>query len=152
MYEPEEIESRKRAFAAALLQTPLDPVAAAQAVEPRSHFQQFIIAHWQYDADVQNYMRELRDSLGTEARIPSKDEFAAALWSEAQQIRANDLKLDYYKLLAKVLGYEEKPSSGPVIQNNFDNRRVILVPAPTPIDDWEKAATLQQEKLINAAN
>lgn len=153
MYGPDEIEKVKRAFAAALLKTPMDPVRAAASVEPRSAYVNFILANWQFDPDVQEYMRQLREDKGAEAAIPSKEEFAAQLYKDANECRDKSTKLDYMKLFAEVMGFKVKPAETIINNNNtVDNRRVVMMPPPPSIDDWEAAAIESQAKLVNAAS
>lgn len=153
MYEGEELINRKRIFAAALLRTPLDPMTAALATDPRRHYATVICNTWQYDADVQEHMREIEATAGAAARIPTRDDVASRLYTEATSIRDKDTALKYYELLAKIMGYIEKPATQNVNVNNImDNRKVVMLPATTSLDDWEAAAIQQQREITGVAS
>lgn len=150
VYDAEETLKKKREFAANFLKSPLDPYAAAYATDPRPQYAMWITNTWQFDADVQTFMKELRDEHKTAASIPTKEEFAALLIADAQKCRNSSDRLDYYKLFGSVMGYIEKPA-GTTINNNtvVDNRKVIALPPAPSVDDWEVQAEIQQMKLIN---
>lgn len=150
LYDADEALKKKREFAAYFLKSPQDPYAAALATDPRPQYAIWITNTWQFDAEVQSFMKELRDEHKSAATIPTKEEFAALLISDAQKCRNSSDRLDYYKLFGSVMGYIEKPA-GTVVNNNtvVDNRKVIALPSAPTIDDWETQAEIQQMKLIN---
>jgi len=155
MYTSDEIQDKKRAFALAFMRYPTDPARAAREVETRSAYISFILNNWQFDDEVQAYMLEIREqsrNTGTAPELPSKEQFAATLWKEAQECRTKDTKLDYLKLMASVMGYIEKPSNVTNINNTMDNRKVIVLPAKaTSLDDWAANAKQQQARLTSGA-
>lgn len=156
MYTADEIELKKRQLAAALLRTPNDPNGAVASVEPRRDFQLYMLNTWLNDDDVKRYMHEIYMSAGATSHVPSKEEFAAELYREARDCKSKDLKLDYMKLLADVMGYIEKKPANVINNNNLvDNRSVMVVP-PLPEDEksiehWESSAMEQQARLANGS-
>lgn len=153
MYLSNEIEAKKRAFAAAFLRSPMNPVEAARSIENRHAYVDYIVSNWQFDIEVQQYMNELRDERGAAANLPAgKEEFLGILYREVGAIRDPETRLKYYKLVADVSGYIDKPAS--VVNNNLavDNRKVVLMPPPQSRDEWEQETIAQQARLINAAS
>lgn len=149
MYSAEELSRRKRAFAAAFLKTPLDPMAAALEADPRQNYAMVICNSWQFDAEVQAYMAEIADDEGAASGIPTKDEVARKLYQEATSIKDKDTALKYYDLLTKVMGFVEKASTNVNVNNTIDNRKVIMLPATARIDAWEDAAIEQQREITS---
>lgn len=146
----EELQAKKREFAAALVRDPWHRDAAARFVEQRDTHIAFILNNWQFDSDVNRYMREIHDEQKTEALVPTKDEFAAQVWRDALQCPHKDMKLDYYKLFASVMGFVEKPggNAGPV--TNIANQNVLVLPPTQSADNIEARLIEQQRNLINA--
>lgn len=149
-HTPEEIETKKREFAAALMRNPLSPDKAVREVESRLPHISHILQNWQYDADVNQYMRELRDIEGVSASIPTKEQFAAKLYMEANECRTKDMALDYYKLFAEVMGFVDK-GRGTTINNNsvLNQRNVLVMPQMRQANEIEGELVEQQKQLIN---
>lgn len=155
MYAPDEMTEMKRRFAAALLLTPTEPDRAVASIEPRTAYANYILEHWQLDAEVQEFMRvAIVDQGSAGAHIPSKEEFAAQLFADARECKTKDLKLDYLKLFASVMGYVVKPAETAITNNVVvDNRKVIMIPEPpTDIDAWEASVMADQAKLGRSAS
>ena len=154
MYAAEEIETKKREFAAAYLRNPLRPDIAAREVDSRSSFVTYILTNWQLDPEVQNYMNEVRQEAGPKATVPTKEQFAAEIYRQAGEISNYDLKRDYFELFAKVMGYIERPAA--VVNNNnlnVDQRSVIMLPARNPnVEDWTSRAQENHKQIVNASN
>ena len=156
MFLPEEIEERKAAFAAALLRFPnaIDAGKAAASVESRPAHAHYMVTNWTIDPEVMGMVAKLRAGKGSAGYVPTKEEFAAALWLEANGCEHKDTKLKFFELFAKTMSFIEKPPSTVVNNNNaiVDARKVMIMPAPMSIDEWEAAAVEQQAKLVNAAS
>lgn len=149
-YTPDEAKAKKIAFANALILDPFHPEKAAVAVEPRLTHSSYILTHWQYDREVNEIMEAAFLSKGAKAKIPSKDEFAASLISDANECRDKEIKLDFLKLFATVMGYIEKPAAVQVQTNNTVNNvknNVILMPAPVAGQTLEAELMEYQRKL-----
>jgi hypothetical protein len=149
-YTDDERAEKKIAFARALLLSPMDPAKAARSIEPRSSHIAFILAHWQYDAEVNKIMENMVLKDGAKAKLPSKDEFAASLISEAADCRDKETKLDYLKLFASVMGYVEKSGVAVTTNNTINNvkNNVILLPTPIKGETLEMELMEHQRKLI----
>lgn len=149
-YTPEETQVKKREFAAALMRYNTDPMKAAREVESRISHINFILSNWQYDNEVNNYMKEIRDEAGLTSTIPTKEEFAAALMRESLDIRQADIKLDFLKLFAQVMGYIEKGGVSVNTNNNIiTQQNVVVLPQQVAAKDLEAELMEQQRKLIN---
>jgi len=150
-YTADEATTKKKEFAAALMRDPLHPEKAALSIESRATHVSYILNNWQYDREVNGYMAEIREEKGAAATIPTKEEFAATLFSEGNAARTSDVKLDYFKLFAEVMGYIDK-GKGTVVNNNnnlIQQRNVIVLPAKRPAKEIEGELMEQQRQLIN---
>jgi len=149
-YTPDEAKEKKREFAAALMRFNTDPVKAAREVESRVMHFNYILQNWQYDNEVNNYMKEIRDAGGLASTIPTKEEFAATIYREGSDIRAADIKLDYFKLFAQVMGFIEKGGVNVNTTNNvITQRNVVVLPQQIPAKELEAELMEQQRNLIN---
>lgn len=149
-YTPDEAKAKKQAFAMALLRDPFHPEIAVLEVERRAPHISYILTHWQYDSEVNALMEAALADRGAAAKIPSKDEFAASLITEANTCRDKETKLDFLKLFASVMGYVEKPAAVKVETNNTINNvknNVILLPAPQDGQSLEAELMEYQRQL-----
>lgn len=146
----EELQAKKREYAAALVRDPWHRDIAARFVEQRETHVSFILTNWQFDNDVNRYMRELHDAQKTEALIPTKEDFAASIYRDALLLRDAETKLDYYKLFASIMGYVEKPGGNAVQTTNIAQQNVLIMPPSVNAESIEDRLIEQQRKLINA--
>lgn len=149
-YTAEEEKAKKEAFARALMRNPMFPDKAAREVESRVTHISYILTHWQYDAEVNRLMAEVLETEGVRAKVPTKDEFAASLITEANECRDKETKLDYYKLFASVMGYVEKPSAT-TINNTVNNVKsnVLVLPERKSPKEIEARVIEQQRQLTS---
>jgi hypothetical protein len=144
-----ELQAKKREYAAALVRDPWHRDIAARFVEQRETHISFILTNWQFDNDVNRYMREIHDAQKTEALIPTKEDFAASIWRDALMCNQRDMKLDYYKLFASVMGYVEKPGGNAAPTTNIAQQNVLIMPPSRDAESIVAALVEQQRKLIN---
>lgn len=145
-----ELQAKKREYAAALIRDPWHRDKAARFVEPRETHISYIVNNWQFDNDVNRYMRELQEEKKTDAIIPTKEDFAASVFRDALTCRDADTKLNYYKLFASVMGFIEKPST--VVNNNNNTQKitnVLVMPAMAKAETIEHELVEYQHKLIS---
>lgn len=133
----DELQAKKKEYAAALIRDPWHRGVAARLVEPRETHIAFILSNWQFDNDVNRYMQELQAEKKTEAIIPTKEEFAAAVYRDALTCKTSDMKLDYYKLFASLMGYVEKPGSATNNTTNNIQQNVLVLPAKETGKEYE---------------
>lgn len=144
-------DEAKRIFAENLIRFPDDPFKAGCAVYGMDTGSALRAATlWVQDADVKKYQAELLAEHGIAYFLPSKDEFAKGVYDFATTIRDPDNRIKALRLAAEVFGYIEKP--GVVVNNNVDNRRVMIVKDHGSDSDWETKAAKQQKKLITDAS
>lgn len=106
-------------------------------------------AEWPNDPYVLEIQAELIEEHGEKHFLPTKEEFARKVIDYADTIRSAEDKLKAYRLYAEVMGYIEKP--GVVVNNNVDNRRVMIVKDHGNDDDWERRLANQQKRLTTDA-
>lgn len=136
-YSPDELATIKRELASALMRYPMDPAKAVMEVEPRvTHHS--VLFRMQYDPEVNAYMSELRRSdLGVKSLLPTKEEFAATIYREGMSARTADVKLDYFKLLAQVMGFVETGKGSGNGNVAIAQQNVIVLPAKQDGKDFE---------------
>jgi len=136
-------------FAKLLLQMN-DPAKAAFATTPDTSLALQIAYHWPKDSVVVAEQQKLVQS-GPSARelLPSKETQARDIYNIAtsDRVSAED-RLKAHRLYAEVMGHIERPTDKPtgvLVQN------VMVVPVASNMDDWQKLAMKQQDKLIEHA-
>jgi hypothetical protein len=140
----------KAAFALAWLRTPGDPFKAAQTVFGADIGTALRVSHeWVNDPYVKDVQRQALDEHGEQEFLPSKFAFAHSILTMSEGVRDSDVKAKYLRLFGEIMGYIEKP--GVVVNNNVDNRRVMIVKDHGGDDDWEARLVNQQRTLIHAA-
>jgi hypothetical protein len=150
-YTDDEAKAKKEAFAKALMINPHHPDRAAMSIESRASHVSYILTHWQYDPEVYAHMEALLKVEGQKAKIPTKEEFAASLISEANECRDKETKLDYFKLFANVMGYVEKPGAVTNINNTVNNVKsnVLVLPERKPAAEIE-GRVMEQQRLLTS--
>lgn len=141
---------RKRMFANAYLRFG-DYQKAAEQIEPDQLKAQRLGMEWSQDPYVLECIGKERVTNGAASEIPTCEELAVEILKATRQCKAlNKDKLAGYALAAKMLGYiDSKDNSG---GTNVTFNRVFVVPAPAAsLDDFERMATAQQTRLLNAA-
>jgi hypothetical protein len=152
MFPPgDDTDALKRAFAVALCRNPNEPYQAARQIEPNAGRASYIAAYWPGDPLVMSHMEKVSVDQGAAAFLPTKEEFAKRVLDASQEITRHDVKLDYMKLFAAVMGYVEKPSDRPNVNVAIVNK-VMAVPRYPNKEDARHAIAAQQAKLINAAS
>lgn len=106
-------------------------------------------AEWPVDPYVLDIQAGLIEEHGERYFLPTKEQFARQVIDYADTIRTPEDRLKAYRLYAEVMGFIEKP--GVVVNNNVDNRRVMIVKDHGNDDDWERRLVNQQKQLTNAA-
>jgi len=147
-YTPEELAAIKPRLADAFLKYPFDIPGAMRSVEPRVTHHPFL-ASLQYDPELNQLMRERNNQEGAKSTLPTKEEFAATIWNDAAKARTSDVKLDFYKLFASVMGYVEKPGNPSGNTTNIATQNVLVMPAKQAGGDFEDKWIGYGAKLIN---
>ncbi len=148
--DTEDTKRLKQAFAIALLKTPNDSYGAAKTIESHPGRASWIAMNWTFAEDVLEFMTLAQTALGARSRLPSQDEFAAVLYSDAAKIADNEIKLKYYKLFADVMGYISKEGSTN-INTNLTINKVMAYPIASSPEAWEAHAIKQQATLLSEA-
>lgn len=141
---------RKRMFATAYLRFG-DYQAAANQIEPDQLQAQRLAMEWSQDPYVLECIGKDRIAGGATVEIPSQEELALEILKATRQTKSlNKDKLAGYALAAKLLGYIDNKDARAGTNVTFN--RVFVVPAPAAsLDDFERMATAQQSRLLNAA-
>lgn len=146
-----ETDALKRRFAEAFARNPQDAFAAARTIEPNVIRAQYIASYWVNDPVVSDHIDALSAKHGPAALLPTKDEFALKIMGLADEIPNKDLKLDYLKLAAELMGFLPK-NGGTTINNNVAVvNKVMKVPAFANREDAKRTIAAQQARLINAS-
>lgn len=148
-YDDETALRLKQAFGQALLRHPFNPYAAAREIEPTESNgrAQWIVNNWSNDPVVVAAMGERVADLGAKAGLPTKDEFALALWQT--DVKDPETKLRYLRTFAEVMGYIEKGGGININNNNqvINQPKIQRVPVFSSEKDWEARAKEIQGKL-----
>lgn len=154
-----DADEQKRMFAEALHRFSGDAHAAACAVEADPAKAQRIANVWPLDSQVIEYLRPFKqDSFNKldHSVMPSKDELALEILNMARDAKSDKKdRLNGYTLVAKIMGYIEKPADGGAPINNFiDNRKVFVMPnRANNLEEFEARSSAQQTRLLgNAVN
>lgn len=118
-----------------------------------SHF--LIISEiWQTDPDLQRELNTLREARGEIGFAWTKREFLEELKRRVEVAAFDKDKLNGMRLFADVAGYIEKgPGTQVNVQTNVGiANNVMRIPSEVPLDEWEIAATRQQDKLLEHAS
>ena len=150
-YSPDELLAKKREFAAVLMKQPVyDITGAVRMGESRLTHQNYIArSNWHFDAQVNEFMKELRTDIGLAAIIPTKEEFAAKLYSDISGLRDAEVKLDYYKLFASIMGYIEKPNNPTGNTSVLVQQNVLVMPALQDDENYQAKIIEHQRSLVN---
>lgn len=152
-YSEDQAAKLKKLFGAALLRHPNNPFAAAREIEPTESTGRanWIANNWVDDPAVLEVMGSRVAELGALAGLPSKEEFALALYRERENVKDPETKLRYMRTFAEVMGYIEKGGGTNVnVNNNLMNMpKVMLVPQYKDMDQWQAEATAHHKQLTN---
>lgn len=109
---------------------------------------------WQTDPDLQRELHVLREARGEVGFSWTKREFLEELASRVRLAAMDKDKLAGLRLFADVAGYIDKgPGTQVNVQTNVGiANNVMRLPSEVPLDEWEIAATRQQDKLIEHAS
>lgn len=105
--------------------------------------------HWPSDPIVALEVERLKEDGDVGEFLPSKEQFAKAMFDRGNQSRDDKVALGYYELFAKVLDYLPRNGQGDVNVNLIQN--VIEVPPRAredELDALEGQWTEQQRKLV----
>lgn len=109
--------------------------------------------NWQFDAEVLQFIEELKEAGDDLDLLPSKADLARDIWAKLQGVNTM-LDPEGYaklaKLYAEVRGFIEKPQTNQNVQVVVAPK-VIEVPAYSSAEDWESASAKQQTELLNVA-
>lgn len=140
-------EEQKRAFAAALLRTPDDPVKAAFASIPSTGLAIQAAKLWLTDPIVVAEKIRLIETNGLKSFLATKEEQAKDIYQMATDTRIDEeVRLKAHRLYAEILGHIEKPQLLP--PSLTVNTGVMLVRDHGTNEEWEQKAILQQKTLI----
>ncbi|HWT40173.1 MAG TPA: hypothetical protein VN081_02780 [Dongiaceae bacterium] len=109
---------------------------------------------WQTDPELQREIHTLREERGEVGFSWTKREFLEELKNRVDRSGQDKDKLTGMRLFADVAGFMPK-DAGPTVnvQTNVGiANNVMRVPTEVPLDEWEIAATRQQDKLIEHAS
>jgi hypothetical protein len=155
MANPDEMPNAsdlKERFAVAWLKCG-DPVNAAWQVFPIATMgweRSYISSNWTKDADVLAAKEKHAETTSSPGDLlPDKEAFARKILDDSVNWEPDD-KVKAWKLYADVMGLIEKP--GTTINNQpVTENRVMVVRDFGTDDEWERAAKLQQQRLLERA-
>lgn len=109
---------------------------------------------WQTDPDLQAEIQRLRDERGEMGFGWTKREFLEELRRRVDKSLYDKDKFTGMKLYADVAGFmPEKTGPTVNVQTNVGiANNVMRLPSEVPLDEWESAASRQQDKLIEHAS
>lgn len=145
MYDEATAPLLKKLFAAAWLRQPDNPFAAAREIEEHSGKAIWIAQNWLEDETVLAEKTRLKAMLGPIVTVPSKEQFAADIYSKKCKDDATQLR--YYEFFAKLMGYIDADTKGGVNVNILNQQKVLAVPMATSEDDWQRIAQDHQKTL-----
>lgn len=153
-------DEEKQAFAMLSLQFPNEPFKAALQLFPTNTNRALWVAtNWPKDEIVKKYISDIVEDQGEFAGLAGKGELARDIWQRMQgYITENGVAVvpcaeDYVKLAklyAEVRGFIEKPSANQTIITGVVPK-VIESRVYASDEDWEKAAAMQQQELLNVS-
>ena len=136
---------RKTAFAIELLKSPDNPLKAALVIEPNTGEALRMVHFWSNDEFVLSEKARLLKECGAKSFLPTKEEFAKAVYNLAEVAGFVDDKLKAFRLYGDIMGFIEKP--GVNINNNVVTNRVMVVNSNGSNDEWEQKLLKQQKAL-----
>lgn len=152
MWNESELPAIKEALAKSILRNPGDVWKAAQEVDPRPIAVQHLVQVMVMDAEVQSHIyRMRREGTANTSIIPTKEELAAKIMIETNAVRDPETKLKYYKLVADMMNYIDKPAQANVNISNVAKQTVMVVPMAQTLDEWEMSAVRQQARLVDVS-
>lgn len=138
-------DERKTAFAIQLLKNPDNPFKAALAIEANTGEALKMAHFWVNDEFVLEEKARILGECGAKSFLPTKDEYAKAVYSLAETASFVDDKLKAFRLYGDIMGFIEKP--GVSINNNVVSNRVMVVNSNGSNDEWEQKLLKQQQAL-----
>lgn len=153
-------DEEKQAFAMLSLQFPNEPFVAALKLFPTNTNRALWVAtNWPKDHIVKKHIAEILEEQGEFAGLAGKADLARDIWQRMQgfvtesghviQPKAEDY-VKLAKLYAEVRGFIEKPATNQTIITGVA-QKVIESPVHASDEDWEKAAAIQQQELLNVS-
>jgi len=147
-----ELEEKK-AFAFQLIENPNDPFQAALNVFPSNTTRALRIAHeWKNDKDVIEFKKQYLKSEDALKNVATKAELARETWRRLQAIPAEEVDafVKIGDLFGKIMGYIQKPETNVVVNNQIDNRVMVVKDLGTN-EEWEVKAAAQQRNLLSVS-
>lgn len=146
--DPKAEQERKARFAEALLRTPNNAYAAACVVFGTDTANALrVSSEWPFDLYVLQRQAELLDEFGADEFLPTKAVVARNIYETGERATDPKDKLAAFKLYAEVRGFMPKGDAASV-NLTVNNNRVMVLRDFGNDDDWERAASKQQSKLI----
>ena len=142
-----EDEKLKRQYALYLIKHK-EPYKAARALFPndmRAHL--YAAKEWTHDQFVVDLINEY-NSENPEEILPTKTEYAMAVWNRMQNAAFDDDFAKLAKLYGEVRGFIEKPQTNVNIDQSVNTNKVLVVKDKGTDEDWQKGLLQQQKKLI----
>jgi hypothetical protein len=139
----------KRAFAAALLRTPNDPMAAAVAVfgsDNAGTGKRLYAAAWLVQSpEIIALQQSLLSNGGVKKFLNSKEDLARRVWEWTEKGYSIEDRIKAAKLYAEIMDFLPKP--GTAINVTANVRAVMEVPTSASSEQWERELAAQQERL-----
>lgn len=145
--------AQKLEFAMRLVKQPNDPMGVACLLYPADFPRAaFVASQWPSCPEVLEEITRLKNEVGLDGLLPTKEEAAQAAWLLSQDGTA-DIKerAAALKLFCDIQGFiAPKPTA--IINNNSlnDNRRVMMVTNHNNDVEWEEKLIENQRALTNA--
>ncbi len=127
-----------------------DPFAHAQRLVPgKQGLQLEMVNEWAKRPEFVSMVETYRASKPQQSELPTKDDAVLHLWQRMQNPNEplKEVAAAFDKL-ANAMGWIQKT---PTVVNNFVNNKVMRIPAPMELDEFERASQLQQKSLLDVA-
>lgn len=140
-------EDNLRKFARLLLLMPLEPFKAALAMTDNAGEALKIAHYWPTHPLVIEEKKRILAEDGEGDYLPSKFDIVSEAWGIARNGLFEENRLKALELVAKIT--DHMPKTGPGVQVNVQNNRVMIVKDHGSDDAWEAKLRQQQTALIN---
>lgn len=149
-YTPDQAAKLKKLFAHALMHQPDNAFAAARQVETNPGAVSYIATRWPDDETVIFHRREALALSGPLSQVPTKEEFAAAVYRDLPPVKEADARLRYMRFFAELMGYIDT-GKNKVEVNLGGSIAGKVLPIPVAVDDvtWEKKAREHYAVLVS---
>lgn len=147
----EALDLLKQTFVKEWLRTN-DPFQAGLACYPCDNGRALRASwEWTVDAAVLAYRQSLIDNGQHVAGLPGKEELALEVYRRATKAALDEDAFEGFELVAKIMGYIEKPSVNIDNRSMTVNNRVMVVKDHGSTANWEQKLAENQKTLTLAA-